>query len=272
MIQKLTSLDSCTELMHDVNRDTAFSDPRLLTQDTIAVNLYKAVEKPDHHVLGVFHDGVMTGLFVFLITEDERYIEMLFGLSRFAAAYEEIAEYLQANYPGFQADFVFNPSNTLLRELLTRIGASFYEEQQKMVLSNPCPTVDTNGIEPLTEQYKEQYIAMHDTDCYWTGDKVAQAPERFSVFLAVDHGLVVGYLDVTNCFEENEPFDFMVKEAYRRRGWGRKLLVKAIEANRPKGMALLVDVGNIPAIKLYESAGFVKVQGENSLTAAWNIK
>ncbi len=140
-----------------------------------------------------------------------------------------------------------------------------------MVLSNPFPTVDTNGIEPLTEQYKKQYISMHDTDCYWTGDKVAQAPERFSVFLAVDNGLVVGYLDVTNCFEENEPFDLMVKEAHRRRGRGRKLLAKAIETNLPKGMALLVDVGNIPAIKLYESAGFVKVQGKNRLTATWNI-
>ena len=271
MIQKLTSLDAYTDFIHDVNRDTAFSDPMLSTQENIAVNLYKAVEKPNHHVLGVFHDGVMTGLFVFLITEDERYIEMLVGLSRLTAAYEEIAEYLKANYSGFQVDFVFNPANTLLRELLTRIGASFYEEQQRMVLSNPCPTADTNGIEPLSERYKMQYVAMHDTDCYWTGDKVAQAPERFSVFLAVDNGLVVGYLDVTNCYEENEPFDLMVKEAHRRRGWGRKLLVKAIEANRPRGMALLVDVANIPAIKLYESAGFVKVQGENSLAATWNI-
>ncbi|MBR1781620.1 MAG: hypothetical protein IJ751_09500, partial [Oscillospiraceae bacterium] len=119
MIQKLTSLDSYTDFIHDVNRDTAFSDPMLSTQENIAVNLYQAAEKPNHHVLGVFHDGVMTGLFVFLITEDERYIEMLVGLSRLTAAYEEIAEYLQANYPGFQADFVFNPANTLLRELLT---------------------------------------------------------------------------------------------------------------------------------------------------------
>ena len=50
----------------------------------------------------------------------------------------------------------------------------------------------------------------------------AEAPDRFRVFLAVDNGLVVGYLDVTNCFEENEPFALKVKETYRRRGWGEK--------------------------------------------------
>jgi len=36
-------------------------------------------------------------------------------------------------------------------------------------------------------------------------------------------------------------------------------------------MMLLLDVGNAPAIALYESAGFVRVPGQNSLTATWQI-
>ena len=71
--------------------------------------------------------------------------------------------------------------------------------------------------------------------------------------------------------EENEPNDLRVLEAYRRRGWGRRLLAKAIELNRPHGMMLLVDTDNVPALRLYESMGFEKAEGENSLTASWQI-
>ena len=110
-------------------------------------NLYNALHKPNDHVLGVFRGEEMTGLFDFLILEDERYIEMIVGLSREAAAYGEIAGWLRANYPGFHADFVFNPANALLGELLRSLGAEFYTEQQKMVYSGPVPHLDTTGIE-----------------------------------------------------------------------------------------------------------------------------
>lgn len=34
---------------------------------------------------------------------------------------------------------------------------------------------------------------------------------------------------------------------------------------------LLVDVDNVPAIRLYESLGFKKVQNQNNLTAHWTV-
>lgn len=222
-------------------------------------------------MLGAFQDGVLTGLFDFQITAEDRYLELIIGLSRSRAAYEALAEYLQANYSGFQADFILNPANTLMRDMLLRRGAAVYEEQQRMVLSNDSPAVDTDGIEPLSGRRMDQYLAMHNTDCYWTREKVAEASDRYSVYLAVEDDVVVGYIDMTNCYEVNEPADVLVKKEHRGRGWGKKLLAKAIEMNRPKGMALLVDVDNAPAIALYESAGFVKVQGENNQTATWNI-
>ena len=115
------------------------------------------------------------------------------------------------------------------------------------------------------------YCAIHNKDMYWTGEKVMQAQDRFRTFLAIHDGKVVGYMDVTYIFQENEPFDLFVLEEYRRRGYGRKLLAKALEMNQPNGMMLLVDVDNDPAIRLYESMGFVKVQGQNNLTAHWTV-
>ncbi len=271
MIQKLKSLDSCMDFIMDVNRDPEFSDPMLVTDEQWRLNLLRSVERTDEDVLGVYRDGTLIGFFVFVVSAEDLNLEMTVGLSRCAEAYEEILDYLPENYPGYQADFVFNPRNYLLKELLEQKGAEFDPEQQKMVFFGKAPEVNTEGIVPLSEQYMEQYVAMHNTDMFWTAEKVAKRPDRFNVFLAVDQGNVVGYIDVTNCYEENELYDIVVKEKYRRRSWGRKLLGKALKENEPNSMMLLVDIDNEPAIALYESMGFVKRQGEKNLTAFWKM-
>ncbi len=272
MIRRLTSPDAGRDLVRDINSDPDFSAPMLSTAEQIECTLIGAFEKPDHHVLGVFTDDVMTGLFVFLILEDDRYMEMTVGLSRSARAYEELFAYLSERYPGFRGDFVFNPGNHILRALLVQRDALFYCEQQKMVFRGPCPAVETSGVKPLSARYRAQYAQMHSRDVYWTGERVMEAPERFSVLVAVQDRTVVGYIDVTNCYEENEPFDIRVREPYRGKGWGKKLLAAAIKRNGSKGMGLLVDTDNVPAIKLYKWAGFVKAPGQNSITAVWDIR
>lgn len=256
MVQILTGFDSYREFINEIHADPDFSDPMLQTKEQMESRLNRALTSQDQIPLGVFTDNAMTGLFVFLVVKEDRYMEMLVGLSREPDAYEEIADWLQTHYSGYQVDFVFNPQNRAIRPMLQKRGAALFPEQMKMVLTEKTVLTDTTGIEPLAEKYRDQYIAMHSTDCFWTGDKVANALDRFRVFLAVDNGTVVGYIDVTRNNEENEPFDFLVKADSRRRGWGRKLLAKAIEENRPKGMMLTVDVDNAPAIALYRSMGF----------------
>lgn len=272
MIRDIAAPEKYLGFALELMDDPVFSEPMLSTEEQMEQHLRRAAENPDKRVLGVFRaDGAMSGLFVFLVLPEDRYLEMLVGLSREADAWEELAALLRESYPGWQADFVFNPKNPLVTALLERLGAAFFTEQQKMVLAGPAHAVDTAGIEPLSEAYRDQYLAMHTTDVYWTGERIAAAPELFRVFLAVEEGAVVGYLDLTLGHEENEPVDLLVRKEARRRGWGRKLLAAAIEANRPAGMNLLVDTDNVPALRLYESMGFVPLERQNSRTATWMI-
>ena len=190
------------EFIKDVNGDPDFSDPMLVSEEEWENNLLQTPEEPENDVLGVYRDGDLTGVFVFLIAEEDRNIEMLVGLSRSAEAYAEMTDYLQVTYPGYQVDFVYNPRNRLLSELLERKGARFETEQQKMVFSGKMPEVNTEGVEALSDRTQAQYLAIHDDeDRYWTGEKVVKAPDRFNVFVAVENGAVVGYIDVSNCFE-----------------------------------------------------------------------
>ena len=146
MIQKLKSLDSCMDFIMDVNRDPEFSDPMLVTDEQWRLNLLRSVERTDEDVLGVYRDGTLIGFFVFVVSAEDRNLEMTVGLSRCAEAYEEVLDYLPVNYPGYQADFVFNPKNYLLKELLEQKGADFDPEQQKMVFSGKAPEVNTEGL------------------------------------------------------------------------------------------------------------------------------
>lgn len=271
MIRIIKTYEECRDFAFGFYGDPIFSDPMLTNEEQIQNNLIKSIDRADCRVLGVDRDGQMVGLFAFLVIPDEKYLEMLVGLSRDRDAYLEIFHHLEQCYPGYQADFVFNPGNFLLKELLESKCAEFEPEQQKMVLDTPVLGVDTTGVELYSEKYAQQYFAIHNKDMYWTGEKVVTARNKFRTLLAIHGSKVVGYMDVTHCFDENEPFDLFVLEEYRRRGYGRKLLAKALELNQPNGMMLLVDIDNDPAIQLYESMGFARVQGQNNLTAHWTV-
>lgn len=272
MIHIIRSFDECQDFVSDFRRDPDFLDPMLANEEQLRNNLTKAIEKPEKHtVWGVYREDRMTGLFSFLILPDEQYMEMLVGLSRDKAAYQEMLTHLKQNFPNYEADFVFSPRNDLLKEQLEARDAEFETEQQKMVLETPVLPDDTAGAELYTPRYEQQYCAIHNQDVYWTGEKIMTAPERFRTILAIHDSKVVGYLDVTKGFEENEIFDLFVSEDYRRMGYGRKLLAMAIKRNAPNGMMLTVNVDNIPAIRLYESVGFLNAENENSLTAHWKI-
>ena len=270
MVRELNSIDGYEDYISEVNSDPGFHHPLLAANENITVYLAKTIGKPKDHVFGVF-DKEIIGLFAFLIIEEEKYIELLAAVSRTKTAYEEIIAYLESAYPGFQADFVYNPKNNLLVNALRQKGASFFTEQQKMKLVDRNLAIDTEGIERLSEENRSGYLAMHSRDLYWTGERIAEASDRFNAFVALEGKEVVGYLDITSDHEENEIFDVLVREDFRRRGWGRKLLAKAIEENRPKKMFLTVDVDNFPAIRLYENMGFAREDGQNSQTATWKI-
>lgn len=272
MIRIIKSYDECRDFVLHFQGDPRFPDPMLTNAEQVQCNLVKSIDNPGKHcAIGVFQEDQMVGLFVFLVLRDERYIEMLVGLSREKEAYLEAFHYLEQCYPGYSADFVFNPGNYLLKNLLKSRAAEFEPEQQKMVLTESVQGYDTTDVELYEKKYAQQYCSIHNKDMYWTGERVVEAQDHFRTFLAIHDGKIIGYMDVTYTFDENEPFDLFVLEEYRRMGYGRKLLAKALEMNHPKGMMLLVDVDNRPAICLYESMGFTKVQGQNNLTAHWTV-
>ena len=267
MLKPLTSITEYLDFINELNSDPDFSEPMLSSREELQCNLLDAPGKPSNHIWGIFQEEEIIGLFVFLILEEESYIEMLVGLSRASTAYEEMLAFLKKHYKGYKVDFVYNPANHLLHNLLRQEKTEFEAEQQKMVLKRDVPCQSSRLAELYAPEYREQYMALHSDDGYWTAEKVIAASDRFRIILALEEDTVVGYIDITYKYEENEPFDIFVKEEYRGKGYGKAMLARAIELNRPKGMMLLVDADNTAAIALYESLGFDKFTGGNNITA-----
>lgn len=267
MRKLLTSANEYMDFINEINSAPDFSDPMLCSKEEIQCNLLDAPNKPAHQLWGIFDKEEIVGLFVFLILEEESYIEMLVGLSRTSKAYDEMLSLLKEKYKGYQVDFVYNPNNHLLHKLLRDEKTEFYAEQQKMVLKKAVSFESEYQIELYSPKYREQYISIHTNDGYWTADKVIDALDRFRIILAIEHNEVVGYIDVTHKYDENEPYDIFVKEESRNRGYGKAMLAKAIELNKPKDMMLLIEVDNTAAIALFKSMGFIRVVNGNSITA-----
>lgn len=80
--------------------------------------------------------------------------------------------------------------------------------------------------------------------------------------LALQDSTLLGFIVISHVLDEAELEDICVDPAYRQRGVARALLRSSMASLRARGIKkwhLEVRQSNRPAIRLYESLGFVKV-------------
>ena len=269
MIQEIYSFDEYEDFISELAEDPFYSDPHFTYSRD---NLYRSLKDKDEYAYVVLENGITVGLFVWIVLPDDRYIEMIIGFTRKEEAFTEMLAYMEKNYCGYQMDFVFNPQNTAISRPLKLKGAIFDPEQQKMILIGPVPNVSTSHIERLSDKWMKQCYDLHNTDTYWTAERILSAQDKFRVLLAVNDGQVQGYLDVQYCYAINEIYDLFIRPEAAQQGYEMALLVKAIELNRPNQMMVVVDADAEEEIELYTDAGFGKLEGQNSITASYQAK
>lgn len=154
MLKDLHTLSPYLDFIHACSADPDYRDPMLLTEQQLHRNLLDAPENPNTRVLGTFENDTVTGVFALLVPEDEKYLELLAGLSRSAAAYDELLAHLKSAYPGYQADFVYNPRNRLLQKALEALGQNSNRSSRSSSCGGlsrmcrmraSCPTVRSTG-------------------------------------------------------------------------------------------------------------------------------
>lgn len=268
MIISIDSLEEYTEFISAVSKDSSLSDPHFVYDQG---NLYDAFKKKNQIVFVSKQGDTVTGIFVWMVLEEDRYAEMIIGLVQTKAAMHEMLDYMEEHYSGYQADFVINPQNSIIRGVLNEKKAAFDTEQQRMFHHGKNSYTCNRCVEEFSPRWKEEYCSMHITDTYWTAEKVLSRPDRFRVLVAIEDEEFVGYLDVTRCFEMNEPYALYVKPEKENMGYEKALLESALAYNVPKTMMVMVDVDNLGEIQLFKSVGFETLKGQNNITATYTL-
>ena len=268
MVQEIHSFDTYEGFIEEFSGDAKFADPHFEHDRS---NLYDALERDNRKAYVVTEGDQVKGLFVWLILPDEKYIELLIGLAKEESAIREMLALIEEKYEGHQLDFVVNPRNDAFCGVLREKGAWFEEEQQWMAWERACEKEYAHEVILLSQEYEAEYIEKHNKETYWTAEKVIAAKDRFRVFVAIHNEKVIGYMDVTHCYEKNEPYDLWVEDGFRGMGYEQALVQAAVEMNKPKQMMVLVDIGNADEIEVYEDVGFVAVEGTRSVYATYRI-
>ncbi len=246
--------------------DSGFSAPMLETREQLNHNLLRALDAPQDFVLGCEADGRLTGIFSLTAEPEERYLEIMLALCEQEDACREVLAFLTKHAPGYQLDCVIHPDALAMRNAFQAAGGLWDPPQQKLRLMQRKPFSHSRRIVPCSEAYRDGYQAIHGVDCYWTAERVLAAPQRFHALVALAGEQVVGYLDVTHGFEENEVYDWFVQEGFRGQGYGAALLDAAVNLNGDRGLTLLCSREEAAALKAAEKLGFATVDGMESMT------
>lgn len=227
-------------------------------KDGILKDLERLFAKPEPRVLGIRDAaGRLRGVFQLLVISEERYLEIDWGFAHSDEIYDALLSHLRRVYPGFHLDIVVTKSNRGMSNACRRNGLLCQEEQILMDLREYTPKPVQANIVRYRSEYESSYRAIHDDEnLYWTAERMLKALDRHDVYLAVENGAAVGYIEMTATDDENEPIQLFVRPECRGKGYGRALLQTAIEHNFPKKTVLEVYASNTPALNLYLSLGF----------------
>jgi ribosomal protein S18 acetylase RimI-like enzyme len=243
----------------------------LLKNDDVDKIVSKALERDDYLLLASFMDEKVNGVYIFLVIEDEKYLELLTYASKDIVSYQELMSYLKDRYSGFECYFVTNPRNVLLIDALHQAEAKFFKQQYYMRLNKLIPFRSEIEIVPYEEKYQERYLSIHGNEFYWTGEKVISALDRFKIYLAIYENEVVGYLDLSFDKMHTHVADIYVIDAYRNKGLGKALLTRALMDNPNENTILEVDYDNDSALHIYEELGFEIEARRNTITARMKL-
>ena len=134
----------------------------------------------------------------------------------------------------------------------------------EMTYTHPASERTSVSLVPYSKEYQEQYRKLYNTCYHEMREALGIRPFDFiqddsffdsgmdQVYLLIENGELIGSV----ALKENEIDDLLVDKKHQGKGYGRQILLWALENIRSKTVILHVAEWNQRAINLYKSTGF----------------
>ena len=134
----------------------------------------------------------------------------------------------------------------------------------EMTYTSPVTEKSAVSLVPYSKEYQEQYKKLYNACYHEIREALGIRPFDFiqddsffdegmdQVYILTDGGELIGSV----ALKGNEIDDLLVDKKYQGQGYGRQILLWALENIQAKPVILHVAEWNKRAIKLYEKTGF----------------
>lgn len=209
-------------------------------------------------ILGDFRENELTSVFVFVIDGENRYYEAVWVLTENADTVADAVHYLKDNYPNFAGDWVINPQNTVVIKALEDLGTESYGTSRGYLIDEPTEAV--GNIIPIEKKYHAEYSKVHSKDVYWTAERVIKS-DRFTTWVAVTDGHVVGYIDLFRDPNMSEVYDWQAPNS----GLKTSLMRTAV-SHAESPVFIMIDDGETENADILGKIGFKRTPHRDNTT------
>ena len=98
-ILEIKSFEEYSNFILELADNPSYYDPHFAYDKD---NLYGALKRKDEYSFAVLENGVIKGIFVWLIIPDEKYIELLIGFTKSKKAFIEMLLHMENKYQGYE--------------------------------------------------------------------------------------------------------------------------------------------------------------------------
>lgn len=249
MIKIINSINEYYDFIKNIDKEENFCNP--FSYD---FNKYEQIANKNYTFI-TLKNGDLTGVYAFLIIEEEKYIELLFSSSKDKDSYQEMLDNLLNKFEGYSFYFAYNPNNYLMNDLLKKYNAKFDKIQKQMIYKGKYDFIVSQNIFLLTNETFDDYKKIHRDEGYWDSDKIINS-QNHCAFILKYKECVIGHIDLYISEKLNMITDIYVQPNYRNKGYGKELLIQGILISKNKEFVLQVDIDNEIAIHLYKKIGF----------------